>query len=65
MFNGLDRFGLPIKYALLALFGGGVALAVAVVLGWQAGDNVVGTLIALAVGGYVGGMIRKRQGRTS
>ena len=65
MFNGLDRFGLPIKYALLGLFGGGVALAVAVVLGWQAGENVVGTLIALAAGGYIGGMIRRRQGRTS
>lgn len=65
MFNGLDRFGLPIKYSLLALLGGGAALAVAVALGWQYGDNnVAGTLIALAVGGYVGGLIRRRQGKT-
>lgn len=61
MFDFLNRFGLPVKYALAGVLGGLIWLLVANLAGLAHGG--VATLIALAIGGYVGGMIRKRQGK--
>ena len=62
MFDSLNRFGLPVKYAIIA-FLGGVAWAVLASLGVVSlAAGLVPTLIALTAGGYLGGMIRQRMG---
>jgi len=56
MFRFLDRFGLPIKYAVTGVVGGLIWLTIATLFDLQVIGGVFGTLGALAVGGFVGGL---------
>ena len=64
MFDGLNRYGLPRKYAVIGFCGGVLAAVAWFVLG-QTNDpiNFVVTPLATALGGYVGGIIRERRGK--
>lgn len=64
MFRALDRFGLPVKYALMGVIGGVIWLIIAKLINYQSALGVFGTLASLAVGGFIGGYIRQRMGKS-
>ena len=66
MFNGLNKLGLPMKYAII----GAVSVVVGVFLFqflgiYSAGMSYLNALIAGVIGGAVGGWIRQKQGKHS
>jgi hypothetical protein len=64
MLDTLNRLSLPAKYALIALLGGLIYSVLALLLRWQLGSDALVTLIGLSAGGYIGGWIRQRRGKT-
>ena len=65
MFNFLNRFGLPVKYAVLSFCGVIFGVFLAKTFGYDNGTiNYISTPIAGAVGGAIGGWLRQRKGRT-
>ncbi len=63
MFDQLDKFGLPIKYAIVGFFAGILGAVPGHILGLF--DNPAtawSTPIATAVGGAIGGFIREKRG---
>ncbi len=66
MLNGLNKFGLPVKYAILCSGGGITAVFLADMFGVnRGGATYISTMIATAVGGAVGGWIRQRKAKKS
>ncbi|MHA1524122.1 MAG: hypothetical protein ACTSY1_06915 [Alphaproteobacteria bacterium] len=63
MFAMLDRFGLPVKYAILGVCAGIIWLIIASVLDYRSPASAIATLAALGLGGFVGGLIRQKQGK--
>jgi len=65
MFDFLNRFGLPVKYAILSFFGVILGIFIANTFGYGNNTiNYISTPIAGAVGGAIGGWLRQRKGRT-
>ncbi len=66
MLNGLNTFGLPVKYGVIGLFGCPVGMFLANMLGiTSGGSNYLLVAIAGGIGGAVGGWLRQRQGKQS
>ncbi len=66
MLDGLNKFGLPLKYAVLCSIGGIATVFLANTFGFnRGGATYLSTLIATAIGGAVGGWIRQRKGKKS
>ncbi len=66
MFSSLDKFGLPVKYAVIGAFGGVIAAAAFYLFGLADEDySPVATIVGCAAGGAIGGWIRQRRGKSS
>ena len=66
MFDFLNGLGLPLKYAILCGAGALFGVFLARVLGIAGAElDYLGTVIAGAAGGAIGGYICKRRGRTN
>lgn len=63
MFDFLNRFGLPVKYAVIGLLGGVLGLTIAFLIGYRI-EAPWASLLGIALGGAIGGYIRQRRGRT-
>ena len=65
--DGLNKYGLPVNYAILCCFGGTSAVFLANMLGInRGGATYISAAIASAVGGAaVGGWLRQRKGKKS
>lgn len=66
MYDGLNKFGLPVKYAILCCSGGIAVVFLANLFGVnQGGATYLNTAIATGIGGAIGGWIRQRKGKNS
>jgi hypothetical protein len=66
MLDGLNKYGLPVKYGVLCAFGGIIATFLANMFGYnQGGTSYLSSAIAAGVGGAVGGWIRQSKGKKS
>ena len=64
MFDKLNKYGLPVKYAILCSCGGIAALVLANTFGFnRGGATYISTLIATGIGGAIGGWLRQRKGK--
>lgn len=64
MFDKLNKYGLPVKYAILCFAGGIVGVFLANLFSYnQGGLHYIMTPIAAGIGGAIAGFIRKRQGK--
>ena len=64
MFRGLDRFGLPAKYAIIGAIAVPLGIWIARIAGMHLAMGYLAGVIAGAVGGGAGGWLRQRQGKT-
>ncbi len=63
MFDRLNQLDLPVRWAILGAIFGLIGAIISDLLGLTPfSSGVLGTVIAGALGGYVGGYIRKRRG---
>jgi hypothetical protein len=65
MFSALDRYGLPVKYAIIGFVAGVIWLLVRGVFGFESDSGPVMMLAAFTIGGLAGGWLRKRAGKSS
>jgi hypothetical protein len=66
MLDGLNRFGLPVKYGVIGLLGCPVGMFLASMLGiTSGGTSYLMAAIAGGIGGAVGGWLRQRKGMQS
>jgi len=66
MFNKLNQFGLPVKYAILGVVGVVIGLFLADLFDFYTRTaSYLSMLIAGGVGGAIGGWIRQRQGKST
>ena len=67
MFDGLDKYGLPAKYAVIGTLGGLLGSLIAQMLTLHGGGltSHLITMVATGVGGAIGGWIRQRRGLTN
>ncbi len=68
MLDGLNKYGLPLKYAILCAFGGVISVFLANMLGYNhGGATYISAVIATGVGGAIGGVDtpEKRQEKLS
>jgi len=66
MLDGLNKYGLPIKYAVLCMSGGLAVIFLADVFGINKGDaTYLSAAIATGAGGAMGGWLRQRKGKKS
>ncbi len=66
MLDGLNKLGLPVKYAIICAGGGLGAAFLANIFGLnRGGATYLSTLIACGIGGAIGGWLRKRKGKNS
>ena len=63
MFQFLDRFGVPVKYAILAFTGGVIWLIISNLIDYQSGLGPLGLLASVTIGGFAGGFLRQRMGK--
>jgi hypothetical protein len=64
MMDGLNKYGLGVKYAIIGLVGGAIGGALVAIFGQESGaTNFLIFPIAGAVGGYVGGRLRQKRGK--
>jgi len=64
MFNGLDKFGMPIKFGVIGLLGCPFAMFLANILGITSGESsYLMAAISGGIGGSVGGWLRQRKGK--
>jgi uncharacterized membrane protein YeaQ/YmgE (transglycosylase-associated protein family) len=64
MMDGLNKYGLGVKYAIIGLVGGAIGAVLVAVFGQESGSNSFLIFpIAGAVGGYVGGRLRQKRGK--
>lgn len=64
MFKFLDKYGLPVKYAVIGFFGGVIWLIIASLIQFQSAAGPLATLAAVTIGGFAGGFIRQRMGKS-
>ncbi|MBW2682323.1 MAG: hypothetical protein JRC69_02015 [Deltaproteobacteria bacterium] len=63
MLDGLNKFGLPVKYGVIGFLGCPVGMLLASILGITSGStSYMMAAIAGGVGGAVGGWFRQRKG---
>ena len=62
MFDFLDHFGLPIKYATIGFFGGLLGILIAHLIGFQLEKPWAG-VVGVSLGGLIGGYVRQRRGK--
>lgn len=60
--NFLDKFGLPIKYAVYGFAGATFAVAILDLIGWKSSQPLA-LVIGLTVGGAIGGFIKQRRSK--
>ncbi|MEA3292495.1 MAG: hypothetical protein U9Q71_09385 [Pseudomonadota bacterium] len=66
MFNGLNKYGLPTKYAIICFVAGIVGVFLANMIGFNyGGASYISTPIAAGIGGAVGGWLRQRKGKNN
>lgn len=66
MFEGLNKYGPPRKYAILGFLGGIIGGVLIFVFGLSDDPTLPWTTpLAGAAGGYIGGVIRRRQGKSN
>ena len=66
MLDGLNKYGLPIKYGIMGFVGGIIGAFLSSMLGFSDGNTIyISSPIATGIGGAIGGWIRKRQGKNS
>ena len=67
MFNSLNKYGLPTKYAIIGLIGGiiGAFISQAMELNDGGISYIIGVPVAGLVGGAIGGWFRKRSGKSN
>ena len=63
MFDFLNQFGLPVKYAILGAIATVLGVFLAGLLGMNMSMSYLGAAIAGIIGGAVGGYIRQKQGK--
>ncbi len=63
MFDFLNQFGLPVKYAIMGAIIAPLGVFVAGLLGMSMAMGYVSAAVAGAVGGAIGGFIRQKQGK--
>lgn len=64
MFDFLNKFGLPLKYAIIGAVGAVIGIALAGLLGMNIALSYIGAAVAGSVGGGIGGWMRQRKGKT-
>ena len=62
--NFLDKFGLPIKYAVYGFAGATLIVAILDLLGWKPSQPFA-LVIGLTAGGAIGGFIKQRRDKNS
>jgi NADPH-dependent curcumin reductase CurA len=64
MLDGLNKYGLPIKYAVLCMTGGIAVVFLANMFGLnKGGATYLSAAIATGAGGALGGLIRQSKGK--
>ena len=63
MFDFLNQFGLPIKYAIIGAVSVVLGVWLAGLLGMNLAMGYLSAAVAGAVGGAIGGWIRQRKGK--
>ncbi len=64
MFESFGKFALPVKYAITGVAGGIIWLVIANLIQYQSAAGPIATLVALGVGGFVGGLIRQKMNQS-
>ncbi len=65
MLEQLNKLDLPLKYAVLLMAAASIATPVFYFAGlYSSADHAVLAPVAAAVGGYIGGLMRRSMGRT-
>jgi len=62
--NFLNRLGLPAKYGFYGLIGSLFSVACFFLLGFDMESPVL-VIVGCTIGGYIGGILRKKKGKTS
>lgn len=66
MLDGLNKYGLPVKYGIFGFFGCIIGMFLSNRLGiTDGGSSYIMVAIAGGIGGAVGGWIRQRKGKNS
>ncbi len=67
MFDSLNKYGLPTKFAIIGLVGGLIGAFISHKMQLNDGSAIyyVGTPIAAAMGGAIGGWFKDRDGKQS
>lgn len=60
-----NRFRRPLKYAIYCALAGAVGYFAYTALGYTLAGGLAGTVMATAVGGFVGGLIRQKRDKDS
>ena len=64
MFDGLNKFGLGVKYGIIGLVGGAIGAVMMNVFGQGSSLNTYFVFpVAGAIGGYIGGRMRQKSGK--
>ena len=58
----LDKFGLPIKYAVYGFAVATFAVAILDLIGWESSQPLA-LVVGLTAGGAIGGYIKQRRGK--
>jgi len=62
MFDFLNRFGLPVKYAVIGFFAGLLGILIAHLIGFRLQQPWAG-VVGVSLGGLIGGYVRQRRGK--
>lgn len=67
MLDGLNTYGLPVKYGIVGFFAGILGAFLSEILGFNSSgfSSFVSMPIAAAIGGAIGGWFRQRRGKKS
>lgn len=66
MHDGLNKLGLPLKYAILCAGGALATVFIANLLGLNhSGMGYISTVITFGIAGAIGGWLRQRKGKKS
>ena len=65
MASPLDRFDTPMRFSIIGFFGGVIGVFILSILKDDPNASWFLTPIATGIGGYVGGLIRRRHGRSN
>jgi hypothetical protein len=65
LFQFLNKYGLPVKYAFIGFCGGVIWLIIAYLMDYPMVGGIIGTLLSVTFGGLVGGFIRQKVGKSN